>query len=260
MKYLLVAALAATAAAMDCLAKELAPYNFGAIKGTYTDTHTKNTPPSTSVMSWSIGVCQNLDSLEDCPRNSVLCGTTRVKVDNKDLLTEAIGFNSNIKPEYTPFSGDDSSNEAGIEVAYKGVNWGDLLVDGTVRFICATKGDKDENKLKILKWTGLAFEGEFRTPAACALGSHKKPDSPGDNAESWGWFTWIFIFLVLFLSIYIIGGAWFQYNKGNLIDFLSALKEVLENFIDILKGLPLFVKEIVEKITGNSNRGEYSAV
>ena len=66
--------------------------------------------------------------------------------------------------------------------------------------------------------------------------------------------------MVLFLSIYIIGGAWFQYNKGNAIDFQSALREVLENFVDLLRGLPAFVKEVVEKVTGNSNRGEYSAV
>ena len=50
------------------------------------------------------------------------------------------------------------------------------------------------------------------------------------------------------LSIYIIGGAWFQYNKGNAIDFQSALKEVVENFIELLKGLPSFGKEIIENL------------
>ena len=53
---------------------------------------------------------------------------------------------------------------------------------------------------------------------------------------------------MLFLSIYIIGGAWFQYNKGNAIDFQSALKEVVENFIELLKGLPSFGKEIIENL------------
>lgn len=264
---LLLASLASIAAAIDCSAKELDKYNFKSIKGSYSAELTKDTPPSKSVLKWSVGICQNLD--DECPKNSDICGTTRVLVDDKDVLAEVIGFNSNLQKEYTPFSEDGESKESGITVSYKGQNWGDSLVDAHVRFVCPKSGEKEDtlNKLKLVKWDGNAFEGEFRTKAAC-ISAEKKPEKkPTDDkhdkdetGESWGWFTWIFIFMVLFLSIYIIGGAWFQYNKGNLIDFLSALREVLENFVDLLRGLPAFVREIVEKFTGNSNRGEYSAV
>lgn len=263
MKLFLGLAIAASiVSAIDCSAKELAQYDFQSIKGEYTDVITKDTPPSKSVFKWSIGICQNIESELDCPKNSDVCGTTRVQVDDKDVLAQVIGFNSNLQKEYSPFSGDQ---ESGINVTYRGVNWGDLLVDGTIKFVCTTKGDADENKLKVIDWNGLLFQAEFRSPAAC-IKSKSSPKAPpknnngNDNGESWGWFTWIFIFMVLFLSIYIIGGAWFQYNKGNSIDFQSALREVLENFVDLLRGLPAFVKEVVEKVTGNSNRGEYSAV
>lgn len=259
----LTATLLASAAALDCSAKELAKYNFDSIKGVYTAKLNKDTPPLKLVLSWSVGICQNLDELSDCPKNSGLCGTTHVQVDGKDLLTEVIGFNSNLQTKYEPFSEEGDDKENGIRVSYKDVNWGENLVDATIKFTCAKGGD-NEGQLVLKKWDGKTFEGELRTPAACASDkSNKKPPkekSPDDTGESWGWFTWIFIFMVLFLSIYIIGGAWFQYNKGNAIDFQTALREVLENFVDLLRGLPAFFKEIVEKVTGNSNRGEYSAV
>ncbi len=63
--------------------------------------------------------------------------------------------------------------------------------------------------------------------------------------------------MVLFLSIYI-GGAWFQYNKGNAIDFQSALRVALENFVDLVRGLPLFMRNHRKGHWQQS--GEYSAV
>lgn len=267
MRFFLVAAAAAVfsvVSALDCSAKELAAYNFNSIKGVYSDTQTKDTPPLKLVFSWSIGICQNLDSVKDCPKNSDVCGTTRIQVDGKDVLAEVIGFNSNLQPSYAPFSDEGNNKEAGVVLAYKDVNWGDNLVDALIRFVCVKSGSDKENQLQFKKWDGKVFEGEFRTSAACASDKAAKPPAkekpPVDTGESWGWFTWIFIFMVLFLSIYIVGGAWFQYNKGNAIDFQTALREVLENFVDLLRGLPAFFREIVEKVTGNSNRGEYSAV
>lgn len=258
------ASVLAMASAIDCSAKQLEKYDFSSIKGVYTAKVTKDTPPLKLILTWSVGICQNLDEVVECPKNSDLCGTTRVQVDDKDVLAEVIGFNSNLQTNYAPFTDDGDNKESGIAVSYKDVNWGENLVDGVIRFTCVKPGADKENTLQLKKWDGKVFEGEFRTPAACASDKPvKKPSkekNPDETGESWGWFTWIFIFIVLFLSIYIIGGAWFQYNKGNAIDFQTALREVLENFVDLLRGLPAFFREIVEKVTGNSNRGEYSAV
>lgn len=264
MKFLYaVTALAATAAAIDCSAKELANYNFQAAKGVYLVEVTKDTPPSKQHLRWSVGICQNVDSESDCPKNLDVCGTTRVEVDKTSVLAEVIGFSSSLQKTYTPFTDLGVNKESGVSVGYKNANWGDNLVDGSILFVCVDAKDSSANQLKLVKWDGAVFEGEFRTPAACANKKGKAPSlgsDRDDTGETWGWFTWIFIFMVLFLSIYIIGGAWFQYNKGNLIDFQLALKEVVENFVDLLRGLPAFFREIVEKVTGNSSRGEYSAV
>lgn len=256
----LLAILAPLTVAIDCSVKELERYDFASIKGTYYDSFLRSTPPSMSVYTWSIGICQNLDGVADCPDGSDVCGTAHVQVDNKDVLSEVIAFNTDLKREYVPFSND---KENGINIFLKNLAWGDALVDANIKFVCQDTGP-DIHKLKIESWDGKTFNGRFLSNAACIRDDRKEPKkghAPAeDRGESWGWFTWIFIFMVLFLSIYIIGGAWFQYNKGNSIDFQSALKEVLENFVDLLRGLPSFFKEILEKVTGNSSRNEYSAV
>lgn len=249
---LAAATLVAQTWALDCSAKELLRYNFKSIEGVYSAQTTRDTPPSKAVLSWTIGVCKNIDKSDTCPENSDLCGTTRIQNGDKDVLAEAVGFNANLQKSYSAFSGDGDARESGVTVEYKGATWGANLVDARVRFVCDRNG---EEKFNVTAWDGHMFEGEFRTAAAC-VARHE----PRAEGELWGWFTWGFIFVVLFLSIYIVGGAWFQYSRGNLIDFGLALREVLENFVDLLRGLPAFVREIVEKVSGNSNRGEYSAV
>ncbi|WPK27060.1 hypothetical protein PUMCH_004431 [Australozyma saopauloensis] len=257
----ILALLAPLAAAFDC-SKDLEAYDFQSIKGTYLDTILIDRPPSKTDYTWSIGICQDVENQADCPAKSSLCGVGHLKVDDKDILSEVIPFKSDHKHTFRPFDEQNS----GVLLILEDLSWGDSSINAHVKFICSENDNPDNNKLRILRWTGRVFEANFLTPAACVKDKkdkngkdNQKPPSE-DGGESWGWFTWIFIFMVLFLSIYIIGGAWFQYNKGNSIDFQSALREVLENFVDLLRGLPTFFKEVVEKVTGNSSRNEYSAV
>lgn len=276
MNYLYLASIAlgfiSGVSGIDCGAKELAAYNFESFKGIHSVTSLKDTPPTQTNITWYIGMCETInEGVDKCPKNSDLCGITSINLEKnsqKDsVVSEIVGFNTNWQKQYKPFSKSDKSEEEGITIEYKGVNWGDNLVDAELRFVCASDKDENLDKFQLHQWDGKRLKVSVKTKAACITNNKdkKKPDNKkgkekDDNGESWGWFTWIFIFLVLFLSIYIVGGAWFQYNKGNAIDFQSALREVLENFVSLLRGLPSFVKEIIEKFTGNSNRGEYSAV
>ncbi|WLF79705.1 type II membrane protein [Lodderomyces elongisporus] len=267
-RLLIFITLALAVRALDCSAKELQQYNLESVKGTYSISNIKSTPPSKTNITWSIGICEPIKDVADCPQNSDVCGITSILIDGKSpVVSEIIGFNSNVQKEYETIAEGDG----GIIVKDKAVNWGDSLIDAEIHFIC----DKNakENDLKLDKWDGQSVKLSFKSKAACITSdkdkkknngnnndNNKNNDKKKDNGESWGWFTWIFIFLVLFLSIYIVGGAWFQYNKGNAIDFQSALKEVIENFIDLLKSLPSFIREIIERFTGSSGRAEYSAV
>ncbi|CCE83449.1 Piso0_004024 [Millerozyma farinosa CBS 7064] len=246
---------------IDCSAKELKPYKFEDVKGIYSVSAMKDTPPTQSNRTWYIGICETInEDLDSCPKNSDICGITRVIVDKKapekGVLSEVIGLSANKEKSYVPI------DDQGISIMYENVEWGSFSINAQVDLLCPTKDDKeaDIGQLKLVSWDESNLTLSLITPGACLSKKDQNRNNKGDNGESWGWFTWIFIFLVLFLSIYIIGGAWFQYNKGNSIDFQSALREVIENFVDLLRGLPSFIKEIIEKFTGNSNRGEYSAV
>lgn len=253
---LLAVFFAAHARAFDCSVKELQPYDLKGLKGVYTSTITKKTPPSESTIEWLIGVCEDLGLVQSCSPDSDVCGKTTVTNGDKSLLTEIFEF------KFTPSTvvkalGDEGKE--GFAVEYHDVEWSDQKINANVFFKCVDA--KDAQKEFETRWENNILLATLKTDKAC-IKADRKPGDGGrvDNGESWGWFTWIFIFMVLFLSIYIIGGAWFQYNKGNSIDFQSALKEVLENFLDLLRGLPVFIKEIIEKFTRNNNRGEYSAV
>ncbi|KAK6464992.1 autophagy-related protein 27 [Scheffersomyces coipomensis] len=258
--------------AIDCSVKELVPFDFQAIKGIHSVSTIKDTPPSHTNITWSFGICQSInDEVANCPKNSDVCGITSItfEKDPNPQVYEIIGFNSNLQKSYeSTLTGDN----IGVTIKYTGANWGNNLVNAELNFVCPGKDDSkdDLDRFVLDKWDNENLKATMRTKAACVTSEgdktppSKTPDKSNgrqpDNGESWGWFTWIFIFLVLFLSIYIVGGAWFQYNKGNAIDFSTALREVLDNFIDLLKGLPSFSREIIEKFTGNHNRGEYSAV
>lgn len=264
-----ILALVTTALAIDCSAKELEPYNFELLKGIHSVTSLKETPPSQTNITWYFGICETInEDTDQCPKNSDLCGITTLNFGDdpkKSVVAEVVGFNTNLQKSYEPLE-----NGKGLAISYKGANWGSNLVDAKITFYCSKENSKensdDLDKFVLDSWDGSVLQASVKTKAACVTSDKdkKKPEKDekkhNDTGESWGWFTWIFIFMVLFLSIYIIGGAWFQYNKGNSIDFQTALKEVLDNFVDLLKGLPAFVREIIEKVTGNSSRGEYSAV
>ena len=248
--------------AIDCSVKELEKYDLELIRGINSVTFLKDTPPTQTNVTWYFGICESIDGVDQCPKNSDICGITKINLEKdskKSVVSEIIGFNSNLQKTYHPMEDDK-----GIKISYTGANWGDNLIDAELIFNC----DKDGNgEFKLEQWDDKKLIASVNSKAGCITSKDDKTKPPPkekkpkpDDGESWGWFTWIFIFMVLFLSIYIIGGAWFQYNKGNSIDFQSALSEVLENFLDLLRGLPHFIREIIEKVTGNSNRGEYSAV
>lgn len=245
-----------------CEAEELSKYDFSKIKGVHTVSQSKDTPPSKTEVTWNIGICEAIKDIEEC-KDSDLCGLTKITLDLKTYVSEIIKVDAKDKVKFKAFKNSgDSNDESGMLITYDTFKWGEQDVNAELKFICPQKDDSGEglDEFKLSSWDGKKLKLAMKTKSACASKKKTHKSEPVDNGESWGWFTWIFIFFVLFLSIYIIGGAWFQYNKGNSIDFQTALKEVIENFIEVVKGLPIFIREIIERFTGNSSRGEYSAV
>ncbi|CAK7893165.1 autophagy-related protein 27 [[Candida] anglica] len=264
-----LALLAKSVLAVDCSASELSRYNIEQLKGIHSIVEEKETPPTKTKTTWYVGVCEPAkdEATKKCPADSEICGITEVLINDKYTLTQVISFDSKLTKNYETIS----DAKGGVRVVYKDATWGPEKLEAKLTFTCPSEDSSDDKDVfKVKNWDGKSLVIEVISNAGCIKdkendskkgdGDKKGNDGKEDKGESWGWFTWIFIFMVLFLSIYIIGGAWFQYHKSNAIDFQSALREVLENFIELLSGLPNFIKEIVEKVTGNSNRGGYSAV
>lgn len=266
---LILASFVSSVIAIDCSVPELSKYNLQLLKGTQRVTIEEETPPTKTKTTWSFAVCDEIKDVP-CESNSDICGATEVEIDGKYQITQLIPFQNLLTKVYTPLANE----REGIQIEFKDAKWGSKQLSAKVSFVCPSDEDSESlDQFKVKSFNNNELVVEVLSKAGCVRAEgdkdndnnnnkddKKDPPKKDDKGESWGWFTWIFIFLVLFLSIYIIGGAWFQYHKSNSIDFQSALREVLENFVDLLRGLPQFIKEIVEKVTGNNTRGEYSAV
>lgn len=249
--YTILAACLSLARAIDWSAKELEPYDIASANGIFKGTaFDYGDHDNSRIEHWYLGLNQTLgDDIQGCKPGLELCGV----------------FSNNQKPglendEPVSFGPDYDS------VKYRPNHDGVSIISKSKRQtieITLSCFEGDDYILQAYNY-GRNYNIHLISRGGCLKESWKGKDPYKplhDLREHWGWFTWIFIFLVLFSSIYIVGGAWFQYSKGNAIDFKSALKEVIQNGLDLLRGMPSFISEIIEKITRRSqSRGEYSAL
>jgi hypothetical protein len=148
--------------------------------------------------------------------------------------------------------------------------WGSNTVDASMDLICSKV-----EELRV-SWDQKLLEVTWYSPYACLSDEKdipppppdekqpgdkepddKEPEEPAD--DSWGWFTWLFIILVLGFGAYIIMGAWVTYSKSPA-DFSDAVHDFTDTLKNIAKGIPGFIGEILERIMGRTDRGGYSAV
>lgn len=291
MKHLaLVAALASTTTALlncditlDGVHYDLRPLG----DSEHSVVYSQSTPPTTTNTTWFINPCnanhQEGSDFKLCPEGTQICGVQYVKPENQDwLLTGVIPVSGDLNGEQngatiTALTSDDGYNDPGIRVHMQGGAWGDVgKLDALVDFVC-TK-EPSEEKLEFLSWDLHTLKLLWKTRRACAdidseeppkenpkQPDEKKPedgDKPKDDNDvsasgGWGWFTWLFILVVLGSAIYIIGSAWANYSRYGHIGVDS-------NHTEFLREIPFLVKDFVRKIagtfSGGSNRGGYSAV
>lgn len=239
------------ACAIDWSAKELEPYEIASSNGIFEGkSYLYGDGDSASIVHLYLGVNQTLgDDIKGCTPGLDVCAlfTNSQKPGLENDAPEAFG------PEYDSVKYEARWN--GVSITLKKRR---MRIHITLRCF-----EGDDYLLGGSVW-GRDVGFELYSKAGCLKESWKDKEPykhSHEVHEHWGWFTWIFIFMVLFSSIYVVGGAWFQYSKGNAIDFKSALKEVVQNGVDLLRGMPSFISEILEKITRRSqSRGEYSAL
>lgn len=175
----------------------------------------------------------------------------------------------------------DPNGEEGLRISIKGAAWGDAKdgLHGVIDFICAKDSDDADDKLLTYEsWDLNTLKLTWKTKHACENAASepgkggdddnkggdnkdgddkKNKDDDSNDSASWGWFTWLFILVALGSAVYIIVGAWLNYNRyGWSTDILP--------HSDIFRDIPFLVGDLIRKIAGTfssgSSRGGYSAV
>ncbi|KAH3665765.1 hypothetical protein OGAPHI_003953 [Ogataea philodendri] len=250
-------------AAIDISDSHFAEYpDIKQLAGVHQVDKTEETPPSTKKLSWYVNIYDpsSKDSKNDldvpeCSKDSQVCGLTQITLPDRDpLVTEVFAFSNKLNPQF-------EDNSSSITVKLQGANWGALSLDTEIEFICGTEDTKDNLKLVSFDYSTAKFT--FESKYACKSsqqppkdGKEKSPKS--DDSNSWGFFTWLFILLVIMMATYIIAQAWINTNRmGSSHEFLN---ELIESIIETLSKLPEFLREIGSKLFSSGNRGGYSAV
>ncbi|GCE98050.1 type II membrane protein [Zygosaccharomyces mellis] len=228
----------------------------------------RDTPPSKTDEQWYIGVCEEdgFDKISpDCNSKDILCGTTHVKLPGKDpILTQVIDFTQNVKHS-------TEQQKDGFTLKLTGAEWGSGQYDALIEFKCSD--DKDTDEMFFDRWQGSEVKLSVLGPSGCL----KKDDNDGGHGGSGGdndnnngskkpnkssgssWFTWLFLYAILFTLIYLSIISYANTRGGSFQDFKE---EFLDRLKQLITSLPQFVKEIASRLFGSSSspRGGYSAV
>lgn len=224
----------------------------------------QDTPPSTQTTNWWILLTRDSKDAgkigHSCPDDSTLCGETLITVDNdKEILTQL--FSVNEKDASIIGNVND-----GINVTWTGAKWGEHLIDVTLLMKCSTESSSSSDSIEWVGETvglfGPKIDLRWYNTVFCANGSPGNGDDDNDQVKSGsglGWFTSLFLISFVIFAGYLVGQAWFNTSTmGSSSDFLNELTDVV---VDNLARIPMFVGEVISKITGGgSNRGGYSAV
>jgi hypothetical protein len=249
--------LAHSASAINCNADQLDKYRFKEVFTAITaSSQLHDTPPSQTNVTWYFNLCDQVEELTpECPKHAQICGVQEVLLPGQDpIKTQVISFGNGLNYKVT------SANDSDVVIDLDETSWGTNSINAVLNLHCAAESDPDAG-IKV-DWNDIAgdFTLFWNTPAACLKSNKEVPVPPKDGDskktdESWGWFTWLFIIIVLVVGSYIVVTAWISSSRTPA-DFQDAAHD----FLETLKSLPALAVEVFKKIVGSGERGGYSAV
>lgn len=238
----------------------------------------RSTPPSMTNEIVYLNLCNVNDNdnnnnnklfNDNCNKNDMVCLMTTVnspnfKNNNDDILTQL--FEIQMK-----------NNNFGIEeyedkliVKLNSINWGNDNINTKILYNCNQNLKNDE--IVKFNWLKNDIELEIRGPSGCKRSNDDNNDNhDNDNnnnnddkkssSSGFSWFTWLFLYAILFTIIYLAIVSYMNTRGGSLIDFRD---EFISRSSDLLSSLPGFINEILNKLMGRSSqtsiREGYSAV
>lgn len=216
--------------------------------GVHTVSTISNTPPSTSNVTFYLSVYDKIPIVienENCPKDSSLCIVTEISLPSGETIVTEVKSMSSIADKGAKIN-RYLTGESLITLEFPNWPWGEVMINTVINVEC-DRYLLDETMEAFLNFNALNIR----------LFSNQSCTKVKDDSSSWGWFTWLFIFMVIIFAGYVIGNAWINANSTGNNEFLNAL---LDSIVDILNRLPAFLKEIWTKIVGNRGREEYSAI
>ncbi|CAI4043487.1 hypothetical protein SKDZ_10G0400 [Saccharomyces kudriavzevii ZP591] len=230
----------------------------------------RDTPPSRTIEKWWVNICEErtIEPPQGCKKDDMLCGLTDVIMnDSKNpITTQIIDFNKNIA-----YSIEET--ESALILTLKGATWGSNVMDAKLEFQCNDNMKEDE--LVGHTWADKTIQLSLKGPSGCLKSKDddkKKGDGDngkdGDNDENKkpakkssgaSWFTWLFLYALLFTLIYLMVVSFLNTRGGSFQDFRA---EFIQRSTQFFTSLPEFCREVVSKILGRNTtqRGGYSAV
>ncbi|CDK25446.1 unnamed protein product [Kuraishia capsulata CBS 1993] len=231
-----------------------------------------DTPPTHQISTWTF-FFQNdtnaqdnaLDSQEEapspliCPEDAQVCARTvltKPGTSEPEYVSRFFVIDKSVKPKISRFD----EYQSYLSIQFPKVAWGGNFVNVHIQLNCpiSYEGEEDDEDERFDVYDELG-QGDvyvsWTTLGACPKDYRRK--FRVDDSGSWGWFTWIFILMVLIFAGYVIGGAWVNVNRNSGHEFLS---ELVDSIVEAAAKLPGFLKEIVSRVTGGGDRGGYSAV
>ncbi|KTB23805.1 Autophagy-related protein 27 [Nakaseomyces glabratus] len=235
-----------------------------------------DTPPSKTSEMWYLAPCEDGSRRQrpsECSSDDLMCAIRHVKVDGSDHLTQKLDVHKSAKYEV------EEVESGGFDIRFLGVKWGSNTIDATLSYSCDTNLKTDELVTTI--WNSEYVLIEMSGPSGCKRdgnsdsgdngngngnGNGNDPDNNNNTgkdkkSKKTSWFTWLFVYAILFTVIYLMVVSYLNTKGGSFQDFRN---EFVERGTEFITSLPTFVKEVVTKTLGtrdsSASRGGYSAV
>lgn len=240
-----------TSSALDCQAEGI-----GWLDHTYTLTNSTQTPPSVTDFEVYVNPCGAVKGDDQCADDDHLCvvesiteGTGR---SAKTIITGVKPFGSRTQGAVEEISREFQK----ITVEYKGALWGSSTIDGTIEIAC---GPEDSATVEMNQ--PLNYKVYLKSEKMCTKGKNpgespdknpKTPETGGSKKGGWGFFTWMFVLLLLVgigyaaLTVYIN----FAQSRGNL--------PLAADIGDVLRDLPYLLRDIFRKLNFMGSRNSSS--
>ncbi|KAK9485737.1 autophagy-related protein 27 [Lipomyces starkeyi] len=249
--------------------------NLTSLAGDHSVKVIRNTPPSTTTMTWNINLCAPLTINDQmavsmqCPAGTQVCGIQTVAIEGQEpVITQVIPVSGDLNGSaaqdaihYLSETNTAQNGQTAVHVRLTGGMWGDVNeMETDIDFVCDTAltevtHDADGNTigLQVLSWNEKSLHLQWSTSAVCDEQLVRVQQST--NSTAWNVVKYILIAVLLILAAYFGITAYVNYRRGATgVDLLPSSQAI----IDIPYVARDFAKKVGSGFSTNSNRDGYA--